>query len=81
MKLIFRNEYRGTSQLLGEYNTHQECIREIYKFCEDKNFKIYYMRSWIENGVTWYDVGSHAEFFLIEGDENEALESANNSAS
>ena len=26
-------------------------------------FKSYYIRTWSENDKTWYDVGSHSEFF------------------
>ena len=29
-----------------------------------KEFKSYYTRSWSDSdGITWYDVGSHSEFF------------------
>lgn len=29
-----------------------------------KEFKSYYTRSWSDSdGITWYDVGSHTEFF------------------
>ena len=29
------------------------------------NFKIYYIRTWEEDGGTMYDVGSHSEFFFM----------------
>ena len=29
------------------------------------NFKIYYIRSWEQDGGTMYDVGSHTEFFWV----------------
>lgn len=28
-----------------------------------KKFKSYYIRTWQEEDITWYDVGSHSEFF------------------
>lgn len=30
------------------------------------NFKIYYIRSWEQDGGTMYDVGSHTEFFWVD---------------
>ena len=43
-------------------------VAEIYDAVEkmNPNYKIYYVRHWNENGKTWYDVGSHAEFFYTE---------------
>ena len=46
--------------------------------CNDKNrenglkeFKSYYIRSWTEeDGTTWYDVGSHSEFFYTKETDN-----------
>ena len=55
-----------------------EVMANIIKFideCNEKNkengakqFVSYYVRSWTENdgGKTWYDVGSHVEFFYTE---------------
>ena len=43
-----------------------EAVKEIHKFCEERNFKIYYTRVWkADNGEVWRDVGSHSEFFII----------------
>ena len=42
-------------------------IDEIYNFCNDRNFKIYYVRSWeLPEGFVKYDVGSWSEFFYLE---------------
>lgn len=38
---------------------------EIQKFCNDRDFKIYYTRIWNEEGYTVFDVGSHSEFFHL----------------
>lgn len=45
-------------------------IKEINKFCDERNFKIYYIRIWNTkvNGqpMTQFDVGSHTEFFYTD---------------
>lgn len=40
-------------------------IREISCFCEDKSYKIPYIRYWVRAGTTVFDVGSHTEFFYL----------------
>ena len=70
MKLYFENSY-GERRIIAEPETEQEASREIYKFCEDRNFKIYYTRIWKnEEGLKVFDVGSHTEFFYLD-EENE----------
>jgi hypothetical protein len=71
MKLYFEN-YRGERRLIGEPNTAEESRRIYYKFCADRNFNIYYVRHWTtDKGETYYDVGSHTEFFVeVNDDEN-----------
>lgn len=46
-------------------NVRPEIIRLINEFCEERNFQIHYIRTWSENGETWYDVGSWSEFFIV----------------
>lgn len=66
MKLYFRNS-RGERRVIAEPETEQDAIKEIHKFCEERNFKIYYTRSWRDKeGFMWYDVGSHTEFFILD---------------
>lgn len=65
MKLIFQNSH-GVERVIAYPNNEDEAIVEIYKFCRDRNFKIYYVRSWMENNRKVYDVGSHTEFFYLE---------------
>ena len=66
MKMYFENS-RGQRRLIGEPKTSEESWNLIHKFCEERNFKIPYVRTWGtssgENGK-WYDVGSHTEFFI-----------------
>lgn len=64
MKLYFENSY-GERRVIAEPKTEEETMREIHKFCDDRNFKIYYTRTWRDKeGLKWYDVGSHSEFFI-----------------
>ena len=39
---------------------------EEYTHSLNPNFKIYYYRSWKEDGGTMYDIGSHTEFFWVD---------------
>lgn len=73
MKLYFENS-QGISRQIAECHTEQDISKEIHKFIDDNNknkpktkqFKSYYTRSWSENGKTWYDVGSHSEYFWVD---------------
>lgn len=66
MTLYFEDSY-GTTRVIAEPTTEEEAMREIHKFCDDRNFKIYYTRSWVDNnGFKVFDVGSHTEFFYLD---------------
>ena len=64
MKLYFENS-QGKERVIAEVANEKEAYKEINKFCEERNFKIYYIRSWTQNGRKIYDVGSHTEFFHL----------------
>jgi hypothetical protein len=64
MKLYFENS-QGIERLIAEVVNEDEAFKEINKFCEERNFKIYYVRSWMKDGRKTYDVGSHTEFFHL----------------
>ena len=53
----------------GKPTSDQDILDEafllIHAFCAERNFKIYYTRTWNHNGVTIFDVGSHTEFFHL----------------
>ena len=53
----------------GGRKTDSEILTEVNKiikrFCDNRNFEIYYVRIWNEDGVTVFDVGSHTEFFRL----------------
>lgn len=66
MKLIFQNsEYE--ERVIANPSNIEEVTKEINKFLDDHNFKSYYTRVWEENGRLKFDVGSHTEFFYLEG--------------
>lgn len=70
MKLYFENS-RGERRLIGEPKTEEESSKIYHAFCDERNFKIYYVRSWVTpKGEKYYDVGSHTEFF-VEVNDNE----------
>jgi len=51
MELKFLNS-NGEEKLLGSFNSKEECLQAVNKFLEDHNYKSYYTRSWVQNGVT-----------------------------
>lgn len=64
MKLYFENSC-GERRLIGEPQSAEESQKIIYNFCAERNFKIYYVRTWTTpDGEKYYDVGSHTEFFI-----------------
>lgn len=65
MKLYFENSY-GERRIIAEPETEETAMEAIHAFCDERNFRIYYVRSWIDNeGFKVYDVGSHTEFFFL----------------
>ena len=72
MKLWFENCY-GDIRQIATCKDSEAVYREINKFIDRANarkpkgstpFKSYYIRTWEQDGKTWYDVGSHSEFFF-----------------
>ena len=66
VKLIFQNS-RGEERVIAEPSNREEVNKEINKFLDDHNFKSYYTRVWEADGRLVFDVGSHTEFFILEG--------------
>lgn len=65
MKLYFRNS-KDQLRLIAECESEELCYDQIVGFLQDKNYKSYYSRIWInDDGITIVDVGSHSEFFEI----------------
>lgn len=69
MKLYFENS-RRERRLIAEPNNEKEAYEEINKFCDDRNFTIYYIRTWMTpEGLKKFDVSSHTEFFYLDMEE------------
>lgn len=68
MKVYFRNSM-GKEIFIGEAEDKKAAYKIITRFCDDRNFKIYYTRQWFDKNDKnrmWVDVGSHTEFFIVE---------------
>ena len=69
MKLYFENSY-GERRVIAEPKNRDDAWEYIHAFCEERNFRIYYVRTWRNNdGLEVYDVGSHTEFFYLDDKE------------
>lgn len=64
MKLIFENSY-GKERVIAEPKNEEEAFEAIHTFCDERNFRIYYIRTWEHDGRKTFDVGSHTEFFHL----------------
>lgn len=69
MILCFLNS-ENKSQVLGNPETLQEAHTLINEFLLKANYVARYVNTWveIEDGIkrTYFDVGSHSEFFTLE---------------
>ncbi len=72
MKLWFENRF-GEQREIAICATNEDIYKAINAFINRANaakpkgstpFKSHYIRTWEQDGKTWYDVGSHAEFFF-----------------
>ena len=66
MKLLFKNSM-GKKIMIANVENEREAMKEINRFCAERDFTIPYYRCWgslDEDGIS-VDVGSHTEFFLI----------------
>lgn len=66
MNLYFRDSYNNKRLIAPNLELEKEIWEHIQKFLDEHNFKSYYTRVWYKEGYTWYDVGSHTEFFLVD---------------
>ena len=60
---LYFQRSNGEHRLLAADITEEDACKAMHKFMDDHKFKCYYTRSWEEDGVKWYDVGSWTEFF------------------
>lgn len=63
-------EVAKISDSLSVKEARKEAMEHIKKFCDERNFHIYYVRNWNEKvgetPMTCFDVGSHTEFFYTD---------------
>lgn len=67
MKLYFQNS-NGKEKLIAEVHSEDEAYQKIKEFCEERDFKIYYVRTWEHNDVKYFDVGSWSELMVLRND-------------
>lgn len=68
MKLYFKNS-KGDRRLIAKPQTEDDAYKVIEEFCENRHFKIYYIRTWRTPDGLKYDIGSHNEFFYLDDNE------------
>lgn len=65
MKLYFQRS-NGEYRKLSDFATKENVGGMIDNFVKAHNYESYYTRSWEDDdNQTWYDVGSHTEFFVL----------------
>ena len=67
--LYFQNS-KHERRPIGMVESVSEAMKEIKKFLKQyPNFTSYYTRVWYhsDDNETWFDVGSHIEFFVASG--------------
>ena len=70
-KLLFYNSYGNAREIatfedgMTDKEVCKAAFDEITKFCNERNFTIYYTRMWNAQVDTIIDVGSHTEFFHV----------------
>lgn len=66
---LYFKRSNGERVELGHPTGRQECLKMINEhLAQFPKFKSYYTRIWTEeNGETWFDVGSHTEFYVCTG--------------
>lgn len=66
MNLYFRDSFGRKRLLASNVNNKESVWKHIQAFLDEHDFKSYYTRMWYADGYTWYDVGSHTEFFMVD---------------
>lgn len=66
LTLYFKN-IDGKKRIIAHPTSVKDTMAEIKKFIDDHNFKSFYTRVWPEDGMLKFDVGSHCEFFYLDG--------------
>lgn len=70
LRNVYFQRSNGEFILLKENVGQKDVSFIISEFLKKHNYKSYYTRTWEEDGVKWYDVGSHTEFFCWTSEED-----------
>lgn len=62
--VMFQNN-QGMERPIGEAHNREEMMTVIETFMSERNFKYYYIRTWMLEEAQVLDVGSHTEFFVL----------------
>lgn len=63
----------GGLRPIGQADTIEKCWNIIFKFLEERNYKSYYQRVHIDDGIMCIDVGKHNEFFYVSRNDKEPI--------
>ena len=74
MNLYFKDSHGKKRLIASDLQLKEEVWEHIQKFLDDHNFISHYTRMWYADGYTWYDVGSHTEFFCVDANLMEKYE-------
>lgn len=74
MNLYFRDSHGNKRLLASNINSKEGVWGYIQAFLDKHNFKSYYTRMWYKDDYTWYDVGSHTEYFMVDANLMEMYE-------
>ena len=77
MNVYFESSFGKRRLLAQDISSKEEAWKVMQNFMNDHQFKCYYTRIWYKDGYTWFDVGSHTEFFLVDEDLMGQYESEN----
>ena len=74
MNLYFRDSHGKKRLIASHLQSKEEVWEHIQKFLDDHNCTSHDIRMWYVDGYTWYDVGSHTEFFCVDANLMERYE-------
>ena len=65
---VMFEDSNGQLRIIGAVENEESAFKVINDFLDDHNYKSYYQRIWEKDDkTTVVDVGSHTEFFYIQG--------------
>lgn len=63
--VLYFEDSNGDRREIGHPKSEKEVSQFISDFLKKHNYKSYYTRIWKNEKETYYDVGSHSEFFVL----------------